>query len=207
MTTFVLRILILVTLYTQGYCRIFEINTPDDLKYCFEQKRLKSNASDPHWDNAHAYCIQKNNWHLLRTAWPNISEETGSWVDELLRMSEYEIEGSRHRRQATIRRGRPVQLRRRKEYRRLTDTERQNFHRAVILLKRDRVSTYKRKIINYHGERKILMDEVLLTVGCPIYPPFYIDSQISVRRKFKKIDQLIFRNAKELYFNEKFPIL
>jgi hypothetical protein len=45
-------------------------------------------------------------------------------------MSEYEIEGSRHRRQATIRRGMPVQLRRRKEYRRFTDTERQNFHRA-----------------------------------------------------------------------------
>ena len=35
----------------------------------------------------------------------------------------------------------------------------------------------------------------------------YIDSQISVHRKFKKIDQLIFRNAKEIYFNEKFPIL
>jgi hypothetical protein len=31
----------------------------------------------------------------------------------------------------------------------------------------------------------------------------YIDSQISVHRKFKKIDQLIFRNAKEIYFNEK----
>lgn len=155
MTTTVLRILILVTLYTQGSCRIVEINTPDDLKYCFEQKRLKSNGSDPHWDNAHAYCIQKNNWHLLKTAWPNISEETGSWVDELLRMSEYEIEGSRHRRQATIRRGRPVQLRRRKEYRRLTDTERQNFHRAVILLKRDRVSTYKRKIIKPWGKKNI----------------------------------------------------
>jgi hypothetical protein len=28
-------------------------------------------------------------------------------------------------------------------------------------------------------------------VGCPIFPPFYIDSQISVHRKFKKIDQLI----------------
>jgi hypothetical protein len=28
-------------------------------------------------------------------------------------------------------------------------------------------------------------DEVLLTVGCPIFP-FYIDSQISVHRKFKK---------------------
>ena len=39
------------------------------------------------------------------------------------------------------------------------------------------------------------------------FSPFYIDSQISVHRKFKKIDQLIFRNAKEIYFNEKFPIL
>ena len=35
----------------------------------------------------------------------------------------------------------------------------------------------------------------------------YIDSQISVHRKFKKIDQLISRNAKEIYLNEKFPIL
>jgi hypothetical protein len=33
------------------------------------------------------------------------------------------------------------------------------------------------------------------------HDPFYIDSQ-----KYKKIDQLIFRNAKEIYFNEKFPI-
>ena len=55
--------------------------------------------------------------------------------------------------------------------------------------------------------RLFIKDEVLLTVGCPIFPPFYIDSQISVHRKFKKIDQLIFRNAKEIYFNEKFPIL
>jgi hypothetical protein len=31
----------------------------------------------------------------------------------------------------------------------------------------------------------IIKDEVLLTVGCPIFPPFYIDSQISVHRKFK----------------------
>jgi hypothetical protein len=53
---------------------------------------------------------------------------------------------------------------------------------------------------------RLIKDEVLLTVGCPIFP-FYIDSQISVHRKSKNIDQLIFRNAKEIYFNEKFPIL
>jgi hypothetical protein len=33
--------------------------------------------------------------------------------------------------------------------------------------------------------RLFIKDEVLLTVGCPIFPPFYIDSQISVHRKFK----------------------
>jgi hypothetical protein len=54
---------------------------------------------------------------------------------------------------------------------------------------------------------RIIKDEVLITVGCQIFPPFYIDSQISVHRKFKKIDQLIFRNEKEIYFNKKFPIL
>ena len=52
-----------------------------------------------------------------------------------------------------------------------------------------------------------IKDEVLITVGCPIFPPFYIDSKISVHRKLNKIDQLISRNAKEIYFNEKFPIL
>jgi hypothetical protein len=52
----------------------------------------------------------------------------------------------------------------------------------------------------------LIKDKVLLTVGCPIFLSFYNDSQISVHRKFKKIDQLIFRNAKEIYFNEKFPI-
>ena len=59
----------------------------------------------------------------------------------------------------------------------------------------------------YLDKTTLLKDEVLLTVGCPIFPPFYIDNQISVHRKLKKIDQMIFRNAKEIYFNEKFPIL
>jgi hypothetical protein len=62
-------------------------------------------------------------------------------------------------------------------------------------------------VLTWVGRILVIKDEVLLTVGCPISPPFYIDSQISVHRKFKKIDQLIFRKAKEIYFNEKFLIL
>ena len=38
----------------------------------------------------------------------------------------------------------------------------------------------------YLDKTTLLKDEVLLTVGCPIFPPFYIDSQISVHRMLKK---------------------
>ena len=47
----------------------------------------------------------------------------------------------------------------------------------------------------------LIKDEVLLTM---IFHTSS-DGQKSVHRKFKKIDQLIFRNAKEIYFNEKIP--
>ena len=59
----------------------------------------------------------------------------------------------------------------------------------------------KRLLIVFKQRMNVLLikDEVLLMVDCPIFPPFYIDSQI-VHRKFKKISKLIFRNAKEIYF-------
>ena len=41
-------------------------------------------------------------------------------------------------------------------------------------------------VLTWVGRILVIKDEVLLTVGCPISPPFYIDSQISVHRKFKK---------------------
>ena len=47
---------------------------------------------------------------------------------------------------------------------------------------------------------------LLLTVGCPIFLIILIAKYLFTR-SLKIIDQLIFRNAKEIYFNEKFPIL
>jgi hypothetical protein len=41
------------------------------------------------------------------------------------------------------------------------------------------------QILTFSRANKLLKDEVLLTVGCPIFPPFYIDSQISFHRKLK----------------------
>jgi hypothetical protein len=48
---------------------------------------------------------------------------------------------------------------------------------------------------------EIIKDD--LTVGCPIFPPILIAKYLFTG-SLKKIDQLIFRNAKEIYFNEKF---
>jgi hypothetical protein len=53
----------------------------------------------------------------------------------------------------------------------------------------------------------LLKDEVLLTVGCPIFLLSILIAKYLFTGSLRKIDQLIVRNAKEIYFNEKFPIL
>jgi hypothetical protein len=52
----------------------------------------------------------------------------------------------------------------------------------------------------YLDKTTLLKDEVLLTVGCPIFPPFYIDSQIFVHRKFKKIRSSVESFAERYFF-------
>jgi hypothetical protein len=52
----------------------------------------------------------------------------------------------------------------------------------------------------------VIKDEVLLTVSCPIFPSILIAKNLLTGSlKNRSIDN--FRNAKEIYFNEKFPIL
>ena len=53
----------------------------------------------------------------------------------------------------------------------------------------------------------LIKDEVLLTVGCTIFHPMYLFIAKYLFTGSFKIDQLIFRNAKNIYFNEKFPFL
>ena len=89
----------------------------------------------------------------------------------------------------------------------VSSTNKTDFHDITEILFKVALNTINHILFNIKLLFALIKDEVLLMVGCPIFPPFYIDSQISVHRKFKKIDQLIFRNANEIYFNEKFPIL
>jgi hypothetical protein len=53
------------------------------------------------------------------------------------------------------------------------------------------------------GLRPLIKDEVLITVSCPIFPSILIAKYLFTGSlKNRSID-----NAKEIYFNEKFPIL
>ena len=59
---------------------------------------------------------------------------------------------------------------------------------------------------HWKKEKQLVSVEIIkddLTVGCPIFPPILIAKYLFTG-SLKKIDQLIFRNAKEIYFNEKF---
>ncbi|XP_033754718.1 uncharacterized protein LOC117337729 [Pecten maximus] len=106
--------------------RFRAIYPPEEILQCFEEKRFHSNATDPRWDCSHSWCVQKFRWHMAKRLWHNISSETNQWVEELLRMTE----GERRKRQVEP-------LRVRQEYRRLTDTQRRNYHRAIQMLKAD----------------------------------------------------------------------
>jgi hypothetical protein len=57
---------------------------------------------------------------------------------------------------------------------------------SLVTENHQRTDAYFPAVAYYLDKTTLLKDEVLLTVGCPIFPPFYIDNQISVHRKLKK---------------------
>lgn len=134
----------LVTVVTVVYARFQAIYPPAELSLCFDDKRFHMNTSDPRWDSSdsHSWCLQKFRWHMSKRLWHNISSETNQWVDELLRITEGD---KRTKRQAEP-------LRVRQEYRRLTDTQRRNYHRAVQMLKTDTVGFLAYAVTFPHGK-------------------------------------------------------
>lgn len=122
-----LRLSLAATLCYMVYSKMTIMDTPEMLKACYNQPRFHTKEMDPRLDNIQQYCIQKFRWHL-QSVNPNSVNETAHYIEELLRMAQKE---SRSKRQVD---------RRRKEIRRATDKERQDFFRAINLLKRDTVS-------------------------------------------------------------------
>ena len=125
------KCLLCVACFCVVYSKLIEIRVANKLERCFNERRFDTNMTDPRYDNIHGYCIQKYRWHLNRQIHENITLETSNWIDELLRKSTEEARKPRHIRQS---------LNVRKEYRRLTDKERNDYHRAINMLKKDTVS-------------------------------------------------------------------
>lgn len=179
-----LRLALAATLCYVVYSKMTIIDTPEELKTCFDQPRFNTKETDPRLDNIHQYCIQKFRWHLQNNN-PNITHETTHWIDELLRMANKE---ARKKRQAGAER-------RRKEIRRATDKERTDFFRAINLLKRDTVSCMFRISYQFTGWSKVIQKtlktlkrnhiiywKLIYFLGCQTEPFWRLGSAPSAER-------------------------
>ncbi|KAH3769102.1 hypothetical protein DPMN_170349 [Dreissena polymorpha] len=129
MRTWLLFVLLLHCV-TEVHSMIEHIPLPDRLQECFARYAHRTSIVETVGESISASCVGQYTWTAAREhVIPgfNISREAYNWVQGLASRTELQ---SRHRRQA-------MGLRVRKEYRRLTDQERINFHRAVNMLKAD----------------------------------------------------------------------
>ncbi|KAJ8302647.1 hypothetical protein KUTeg_019043 [Tegillarca granosa] len=109
------------------YGWIEEIPIKASLDDCFNERRTFLNTSDSIKDNFHGFCIQKYRLKLVKKFWSDLNNETGHWIEELLRMSEREARQKRDARHLRIR----------KEIRVATDRERSDYFTCMRLLKED----------------------------------------------------------------------
>lgn len=106
---------------------IEEMPVPPKLMSCFESHYKRKNVSSIDPEKINFACTQKYVYTQIDHPALNLSQEAKEWMKRLII-----IPNHRRKRQ---------NLRIRREYRRLSDQERDQFHNAIIALKVDTVST------------------------------------------------------------------
>lgn len=107
---------------------IEEIPVPPKLMSCFESHYKNKNASKIDPEKINFFCTQKYVYTEIEHPALNLSQEAKEWMKGLII-----IPNHRKKRQ---------NLRVRREYRRLSDQERDQFHNAILSLKMDTVSRF-----------------------------------------------------------------
>ena len=153
-------VIVLSALLVLSEAKISEIPLPGKIKDCFEQSRRQQGQTPEIGEVVFARCVHRNLWTPKPEEEGNqhLGDDAKTWIKHLLEMNQmygvYEVEGqaskngtkneqlqiikseyqtlSRQKRQSR-------QPRVRKEYRLLSPRERDLFHRAVNMLKQDRV--------------------------------------------------------------------
>ncbi|KAK3605740.1 hypothetical protein CHS0354_013539 [Potamilus streckersoni] len=129
------RLILLAVLVNGVLCMIEEIPLPADIQECLDQVHTKTNLTEVVGENVVWRCVHGSLWKKAKEN-PNnqLSDKALKWFATLINKSvnKGDLQGRRSRaRRQTAR------LRVRREYRMLSDTERNNFHQALIMLKAD----------------------------------------------------------------------
>ncbi|KAL3859838.1 hypothetical protein ACJMK2_010029 [Sinanodonta woodiana] len=123
---------LLITIWiSQTIARIMEIPLPPRMQQCFQDYSHRTSIKETVGESISWFCFDQYMWKAMReNQWMgfNITRQGFEWANGL--------SGVRFT-QPTYRKKRQASLRVRKEYRRMTDIERNNFHRAIQMLKED----------------------------------------------------------------------
>ncbi|KAJ8302646.1 hypothetical protein KUTeg_019042 [Tegillarca granosa] len=113
-------------MHTVCYAMIQEIPVPKELEECFDRYAKKTTIRDTVGESIQWFCVNQYVWKMSKQQnWVqvNITSEAYVWFNSLL-----EIDRHRMKRQA---------IRKRQEYRMMSDEDRHKFHRAIQMLKAD----------------------------------------------------------------------
>ena len=128
--------LILVLLIKFVFGLIEEIPLPRDIQSCFDRTHAKGNLTELIGEKVLWHCVHGSlSKQTSESAGAKIPEVASKWFADLIYKG---LRDAEHRKR-TKRQAQRRPLRVRREYRMLSDMERNLFHRAINMLKYDRV--------------------------------------------------------------------
>lgn len=126
MTSQVIAFFISVIIITSGvHGMIEEINMDRDVLNCYDSFRRTSDITRTIGYSVHWKCMQMHIWKLLDNTSLNITVADQKWIESITDIPEFSGSQKTQSQMPRVRR----------EYRRMTNQERDNYHRAVNLLK------------------------------------------------------------------------
>ena len=137
---------------------IEEIPLPDDIQTCFDKTHAKGNLTELIGEKVLWHCIHGSlSKQPTQSSGAKIPEAASKWFADLIYKG---LRDAEHRKR-TKRQAQRRPLRIRREYRMIGDVERNLFHRAINMLKYDRVCSFN-PLIQHSRLSKLSLDRVPL---------------------------------------------
>ncbi|XP_052818134.1 tyrosinase-like protein [Mya arenaria] len=129
---------LVIFLVRSSFALIDEIPLPVDIQKCFDNAYEKGNLTRQIAEKLVWHCVHGSLWTRTGSAAQNKMPEVAmKWFAELIHQSIREAHSRRRMRRQTGRRRLVPRVRIRREYRLISDADRDRFHRAINMLKED----------------------------------------------------------------------